>query len=671
MDFKEYKTIKSKCLADLRRQLPQYGATLNGIDARLYEYVADAIRTDMDTANIYELLGIRKVVRLLYTYKINADIFHSWLHAIEGTWKEENGTWKEENGTWKHEGGGLMFSTPRGAQHVRLMPFQVWIIFGMYAFEKEEPLGKRSELHRELEPTECVVDDIVYDTRRLCRESHVFITRKAGKTELGAAIDVVETCVLGPMNAQCHIVGNSSDQAKKIAYKAVKNFLFQLDPKAASNRGQGKYLRVTENDGAEWKAGFKRTASITPLPAGGKPKDGTFDSLVHIDERGQATYVNERSDMEMTAQTCIGSMGPRREKMTLTTTTAGHCHEGPYQIRIRTIESQLLEEINIPLDRLPHKTEYDHYFALLLRLDPWEVTDNLEDLMHDNLFRKVNRSIGITVQPSYYRERLQDAYNSQDTLIEVLTKDFNIWRSENTVEWITPEQIRRLQEPMTIEQCTADEGWIVFVGQDFSMGNDLHAQSYLAWRENAETGVEEFFADMDAWCTRSAVENSPTRNLLLSFAEKGHLHIVDGETLEPEVPVERLIELYNAGITFLSFGYDPYKAKTPINALKAWVYSEGADPKNIVIPVRQNFATYNPLVEEMDYMIKAEKPLIRFSENSMWPWEWGNCIIMESNDGMGNKKPLKRMEHLKIDNVQALLSALSLFDIHEGAETRE
>lgn len=662
MDNTQLQHIKAQCLQDIRDYLPRVREQLSDIDVRLWLYASDAVRTDMDTANIYELLGIRKVLRLITTYSLNVDIFHSWLRAIEGTWEQQG-----EN--WQHVSGGLKFSTPRGARHVRLMPFQTWIIFGMYAFEKNEPLGLRSELNRELEPTEYVDEDgIVWDVRRLCRESHVFITRKAGKTELGAAIDVVEVTTLGPMNAQVHIVGNSSDQAKKIAYKAVKNFLLQLDPKAATNRGQGKYMRVTENDGAEWKSGYKRTSSITPLPAGGKPKDGTYDSLVHIDERGQATYVNERSDMEMTAQTCIGSMGPRREKMTLTTTTAGHCHEGPYQLIIRTIENQLLEEMDIPLDGQPHVTDYDHYFALLLRLDPWEITDNPDDLMHENLYRKVNRSIGITVQPSYYRERLQDARNSQDTLVEVLTKDFNIWRSENVTEWIQPEQIRKLQIPMTIEDCTADEGWIVFVGQDFSMGDDLHAQSYLAWRENPETGQEEFFADMDAWCTSSAVNNSPLRNLLQSFADKGHLHIIEGETLEPEVPVERLIELYNNGVTFMAFGYDPYKAKTPINALKAWIFSEGSDPKDIVTPVRQNFATYNPLVEEMDYMIKAESPLIRFSNNIMWPFEFGNVVLAESNDGMENKKPLKRDEHSKIDNVQALLSALSLFDLYCGKE---
>ena len=46
------------------------------------------------------------------------------LRAIEGQWRDG-----------RHVKGGLKFSTPRGSQHVRLMPFQAWLIFEIYAFK--------------------------------------------------------------------------------------------------------------------------------------------------------------------------------------------------------------------------------------------------------------------------------------------------------------------------------------------------------------------------------------------------------------------------------------------------------------------------------------------------------------------------------------------------------
>ena len=90
-------------------------------------------------------------------------------------------------------------------------------------------------------------------------------------------------------------------------------------------------------------------------------------------------------------------------------------------------------------------------------------------------------------------------------------------------------------------------------------------------------------------------------------------------------------------------------------------------------PVRQNFATYNPAVLEIDYMVKNDPPLIQFSASPLWPWQFGNCVRMDSNDGMENHKPVKAnpgSDACKVDNVQCLLSALILYDMIEGTEEK-
>ena len=52
----------------------------------------------------------------------------------------------------------------------------------------------------------------------------------------------------------------------------------------------------------------------------------------------------------------------------------------------------------------------------------------------------------------------------------------------------------------------------------------------------------------------------------------------------------------------------------------------------------------------------------------MWPWQFGNCVLAESSDGMENRKPIKRQTDgsCKVDNVQMLLSALMGYDMAEG-----
>ena len=180
-DFEELRQAKAQCLDDLRTHLPDYANRLNSIDHRLMAYIEDAISNDGSHANLYELLGIRKELRLTDSYDMDPDRVKRSLRAIEGQWK---------NG--RHVKGGLKFSTPRGSQHVRLMPFQAWLIFEIYAFKVDVPMERTYHDGDMLLPTEWVKDGEVWDTRRLTQEAHWFLTRKSGKTELGGAVDFTE-----------------------------------------------------------------------------------------------------------------------------------------------------------------------------------------------------------------------------------------------------------------------------------------------------------------------------------------------------------------------------------------------------------------------------------------------------------------------------------------------
>lgn len=658
IDNQDYWKKKAQCLSDIREALPRYAERLNECDERLMQYIEDAISNNASHANFYELLGIRKELRLMDSYSLDIPRVQRTLRAIEGKW---------ENG--RHVKGGLKFSTPRGAMHVRLMPFQVWLIFEIYCFKVDVSMERTYHDGDQLLPTEWVKDGIVWDTRRLTQESHWFLTRKSGKTELGAAVDFVEVCFLGDVNGQALICTNSAEQSR-IAFKAIKEFAMQVDPTCANRMG-GKFFRLTRNE-MNWQPGNHMKGEIKCMAAGKTPKDGLYASVVHADEHGQAGYVNNRSDMQAAVDTCYGSTGPRREKLLLHTTTAGRIQNGPYKQKLEQVEASLEEEMNYPLGE-PHRTEEDVWTAFLLQLDKPEITDDLTKLDDPELFKKVNRSIGVTVQPTYYRERLHEAATgTEDTKQEVLTKDMNIWQSDRVKDWLKPEDIRPLQIDRRIDDCIDSEGWLVFCGLDFSKGDDLNGVSYLAY--NTRTG--EFFADMDSYMSEKAVNESPIRELLLKWADKGYLHVVPGQTFDPSWPVNRIIELDEKGVNFGAFGYDPYNAKVVVNAMSQWVFDIGLDPKQIIQPVRQNFATYNPAVAEFDYMVKRSKddgcghqipdPMIRFSRNSLWPWEFGNVMLQESTDGMENLKPVKREANGKVDNIQMLLSALILYDAAES-----
>ena len=652
-DIEELKKAKARCIADLTEHLTNYADRLNEIDTRLVAYIEDALSNNASHANLFELLGIRKTLRLMDSYNLDIPRARRKITAIEGIW---------ENG--RHLKGGLKFSTPRGQQHVRLMPFQVYAECTIHMFVVDVNMERRYYEGDRLLPTEWVgADGNVWDTRRLCKEAHWFFTRKSGKTELGAAEDFTEVCFLGDINGQALICTNSAEQSQ-IAFKAIKGFAAQIDP-TCLNRMGGKFFKMTRN-GLKWQPGHRMEGEIKCLSAGKTSKDGLYASVVHADEHGQARYIGGTSDMQSTVETAWGSTGPRREKLLLHTTTAGRIKDGPYKRKLEQVEESLLRELDFPLGE-PHRTEDDSWTAMMLQLDKWEVTDELDKLNDPELFKKVNRSIGTTVQPTYYRERLYEAATgTEDTKQEVLTKDFNIWQGVSVQDWIKPEKVRPLQREMRIDECTENQGWLIFTGMDFSQGDDLHTAAWLACRRHPSGRGTEFFADFDAWMKEDSMQKSAIRPLLESWVEQGWLHVSPGEVFQPSLFTDRLLNLWKGGCRFMFFGYDKYRSSDPINTLKSCLQTNMgiANPEPYVQVVSQLNSELNAPTDDLYAAMFAPVPFISFSHNPMWPWLFGNAVL--EIDGRENKRPVKRSQSdsCKIDPVQAIIVAMDLYERH-------
>lgn len=656
IDIQDYWNKKAQCLSDIREALPRYAERLNECDERLMQYIEDAISNNASHANYYELLGIRKELRLMDSYALDIPRVQRTLRAIEGKW---------ENG--RHVKGGLKFSTPRGAMHVRLMPFQTWLIWCIYAYKVDVSMEREYHEGDQLLPTEWVKDGDVWDTRRLRQEAHWFLTRKSGKTELGAAVDFVEVCFLGDVNGQALIATNSAEQSR-IAFKAIKEFAMQVDP-SCSNRIGGKFFRLTRNE-MNWQPGNHMKGEIKCMAAGKTPKDGLYASVVHADEHGQAGYTNGRSDMQAAVDTCYGSTGPRREKLLLHTTTAGRIKEGPYKTKLEQVEASLEEEMNYPLGE-PHRTEEDVWTAFLLQLDKPEITDDLTKLDDPELFRKVNRSIGTTVQPTYYRERLHEAATStEDTKQEVLTKDFNMFQTNRITKWITGDDMKHLQRDMRIDNCTADQGWVVFVGLDFSLGGDWSGPGWLAARKHPSGRGTEFFADCDMWISEEEYETSPLHPLYEQWVRDGWMHLSPGKTFQPELFVNRLDELIRKGVQFMYFGYDKYKSKIPINVLKSYLQGRLGiqNPEHYVQVVSQLNSEFNGPTEDLYNAMFAPAPFLNYSASPLWPFCFNNAML--EIDNRENRRPVKANQSAscKVDPIQCIIMALDLYERYEGSQ---
>ena len=640
------------------------------IDLRLRLYFEDLLEhssaneeDENDWHGIYELLGAAKFLRMLDAYNFNTKKVQTVIRLREGEWVPVGKA-------WKHLSGGLKCPGMGGGQVYRWEPFQVFILASIYGFytwiNTQVESGTKSELLR----TERERDGWIWDYRRMCTDFTLTGSRKIDKTGLGGFIGS-EFMVFEDYNMEGFCCANSEDQAK-IIFRRIKYLLQGMNEE---NR-----FRLTESIAA-WHDKYNEisTASIRPMTAGGKFKDGWFAQLCLKDEYGSAPYANGKSDMKRLVDVIESSMGPRREPLSVTMTSAGRITEGPFIQILDGLHSMLEREVFIESGKVEPVLTDDRTLTLLLEPDAWQ-RDEHYLLTNRTVRRKVNPMLGKIVQHQFYEDQIAKAERDGDPG-EVIAKLFNVYSSGKVTKWITGDRIRPLQVQKRITDCHYQDGWRVFVGLDFSLGDDLYAMVTLGVNYTpSDTMRGRFFADAVAWVLEKTMKESPNRPLYEEWVEQGWLFVSPGETFDSMLSINQLAAIDDRqDIDIRFFGYDPAQSIQPINQLKAWLQTilqkknpqaTAADIASViqqmVVPVSQTALTQNPRIAELESMILDKEPWIEFSMSPLWPWCFGNCAAEVSSSDLrrivkGGPQPTH-----KIDLVHALLDALYGFDLAEG-----
>ena len=664
-ELTEFQAQKLAAIDLLKTRYDGKANTLKDIDPRLDEYFRDLIAhsnanpdSPDDHHNVYELLGAAKFLRMLDTYTFNKKKVQTVIRLREGEWQ------RDSNGKWRHLSGGLKCPGTSGAQVYRWQPFQVYVLASVFGFYTWVNTKVRAEDKAELLPTEREKDGYIWDYRRVCTDFTYFGPRKTDKTGLAAYIQFV-FFFFEDDNSEIYCCANSSDQAK-LLYSRTRQLIAQMDG--------GNRIRSTQTV-TDWRQAYKSVhdSSVRPLSAGGKTKDGMFAQLCCADEYGSAAYTNGKSDMLSLVNVIQSSMGPRREPMTFTTTTAGTISAGPFIEKLdalhRTLERELTGCTSF---------EDDRRLCLCLEVDEWEREEHTI-LTKPTLRRKVNPMLGIIVQHSSYDAWIAEARGDQTKMPELLAKYFNIYQTGRMTHWIKADRIRPLQIERRIEDCKYQDGWQVFTGLDFAQGDDLFAVTYMAVDyKPSDTMRGRFFVDTDLWVLEETMKHSPNRPLYKQWIAQGWLHVCEGEVFDSMHAINRIAAVAEQGVNIVSFCYDPAQSIQPINQLKAWLqtlFQQRGDisPKELadmiqrmVVPVSQTALTQNPRITELEDMILGKEPWMTFSMNPMIPWCFGNCAAEVSSSDLrrivkGGPQPTH-----KIDFVHGLLDALYGFDLAEG-----
>lgn len=663
----EYQEQKQAAIDLLKERFDGKERILAEIDDRLLYYFADLCASssadtddENDHHNVYELLGAAKFLRMLDTYTFNRKKVQTIIRLREGEWE------RDRSGRWRHLRGGLKCPGTSGAQVYRWQPFQVFVLASVFGFYNWVNTKNEAGTKAELLPTEREKEGYVWDYRRVCTDFTYFGPRKTDKTGLAAYIQFV-FFFFEDDNSEIYCCANSSDQAK-LLYSRTRQLIAQMD--------DGNRIRSTQTV-TDWRQAYKSVhdSSVRPLSAGGKTKDGMFAQLCCADEYGSAAYTNGKSDMLSLVNVIQSSMGPRREPMTFITTTAGTISAGPFIEKLDALHRLLERELTGGTS-----FEDDRRLCLCLEPDKWEREEQVI-LAKPSLRKKVNPMLGIIVQHSSYDAWISEAAGDSTKMPELLAKYFNIYQTGRMTKWITGDRIRPLQVQKRITDCHYQDGWRVFVGLDFSLGDDLYAMVTLGVNYTpSDTMRGRFFADAVAWVLEKTMKESPNRPLYEEWVRQGWLYVCPGEVFDSMLSINQLAAIDDRqDIDIRFFGYDPAQSVQPINQLKAWLQTilqkknsqaTAADISNViqqmVVPVSQTALTQNPRIAELESMILDKDPWIEFSMSPLWPWCFGNCAAEVSSSDLrrivkGGPQPTH-----KIDLVHALLDALYGFDLAEG-----
>jgi phage terminase large subunit-like protein len=296
--------------------------------------------------------------------------------------------------------------------------------------------------------------------------------------------------------------------------------------------------------------------------------------------------------------------------------------------------------------------------------------------------RKVNPMLGIIVQHSFYDDEVAKARQNPEKMNEVICKLLNVYQGMRVTKWLTGDQIRQRQVDRRITDCKYADGWNIFVGLDFSHGDDLFAMSLMGVNYRPDQPADQrMFADTICWILEKAMNESPNRQLYELWVQQGWLKVCPGEVFNPDYAINELMSLNQQGLNMVFIGYDPAQSILPINTVKAWLQSLGIDAntiKGMVVPVSQSFVTMNGLLQHLEYMLLGMEyntetggwsfsnfsPPLFLSNSPLWPWGFGNAKVEISSSEL--RAIRKTNHHTKIDMIHALLDACYVFDLREG-----
>ena len=453
---------------------------------------------------------------------------------------------------------------------------------------------------------------------RVVRTVLIELPTRNGKTELAAALALYMLCGDQEAGGEVYSVAVDTDQASLVFN--VASTMVRRDPELAACLEVVPSRRRIIHHASE--SVYRVLAADAPSAL------GLNASAVIMDEL--CAWPNRELYDVMTSRT-----GSRRAPLTAIITTAGD-DEHSVGAEVHRYAERVRDGL------IPDPSFLPVVFSAPEDADPWA----------EATWRACNPALGDFRSLEEFQVAARQAREIPGREASFRKLYLNQWNTHAETRWLPMDRWDACAGPV---DPAALRGQPVIVGLDLSTTTDLSAM-VLLFPPDADGIVDvlaEFWAPADYLELRQRRDRVP----YVVWAQQGHLHVTDGNTIDYGAIERRLHDLVAVdGYDVIEVAVDPWNAKGLITKLQG----DGVP----AVEVGQTMANLSGASKELERLILSGQ--IRHTGHPILRWNVSNCVV--DTDANDNRRPSKKRSVERIDGVSALVTAIARASVLREAE---
>ncbi len=445
------------------------------------------------------------------------------------------------------------------------------------------------------------------DGARQFRQAIIFTPKKAGKTELGAAVALYLLC--GDHEQRAEIYGAAADRQMASLVFNVAADMIRLSPalrKRCKILDSRKRIVFTDTNS------FYQVLSSDADRTHGVSAHGVIVDEIHTQKTPDLYNVLTK-----------GSGDARRQPLQFIISTAGD--------NIHSIGYELFEKAR---DLLSGRKTDPTIYPVVYAADPED------DWTSPETWRKANPSLGVTFPESAIREACESAMQNPGEENIFKTLRLNIW-TKQAVRWMPMEKWDRCSAPVDAESL---QGRSCYAGLDLSSTQDLTALVLVFPPAEPD---EPYRILPFAFVPEETIERRSRKDHVNYdlWRKQGQIIATPGNVVDYEAVEGMILDLAEK-YRIKELAYDPWNSQMLVNRLA----NEGIT----IVPFRQGFASMSPPTKEL--MKLTLEGRLAHGGHPVLRWCMDNVVV--DTDAAGNIKITKAKAREKVDLAVALVMAL-------------